>query len=257
MVATQTVQQSLDLDADLLITDLCPMDVLLQRIGRLQRHSVRPRPPGFEVPRAVVAVPSERDLGALLNERGKARPYHGLGIVYEDLRVLEATWLAMEESPVWRIPEMNRYLVERSVHSVALDRICEGRDPRWRAHGHLIVGSLRGEARQAELNIVDWTNWYSETNFPDGQRVPTRLGEDDRRVRFPEPLHSPFGLKVHELVVPGRWVRGVPADEDCAHSVSSDRAVTHFRFGGRQFTYDRFGLRLTADREDGDDDDGP
>lgn len=56
VVATQVAEQSFDVDVDLLISDLAPVDLLVQRAGRLHRHD-RPagaRPPGLRTPRVVI-----------------------------------------------------------------------------------------------------------------------------------------------------------------------------------------------------------
>lgn len=249
LAATQTVEQSLDIDADLLVTDLCPADVLLQRIGRLHRHE-RTRPDGFHQPRTVVLVPDSPNLGEHIRTRGehagRASGPHGIGTVYEDLRVLAATWSELRDRRTIRLPSESRSLVEAATHPEALEDGVPDGDGAWTDHARAMEGVRRAEAGLADLNLTDWSARFgdAESLFParPGERVRTRLGEGDRRAVLSEEITGPFGLPVREITVPA-WMAPDAVEEEGADVVRSDSGDVEFRFGSETYRYDRLGLR--------------
>ncbi len=105
LVATQVVEQSLDLDFDEMHSDLAPIDLLFQRVGRLWRHE-RERPPGFDR-RLVVHVPSDADVQAL--SFGPSRYVYDAGTLWLADRALRAR-------TTLRLPDDIRPLVEETYH---------------------------------------------------------------------------------------------------------------------------------------------
>ncbi|BDR57041.1 CRISPR-associated helicase Cas3' [Xylocopilactobacillus apis] len=64
VIGTQVLEQSLDIDFDVLYTDISPMDLLLQRAGRLHRHAIK-RPDKFKDPKLyVMGIESMGNYGA-------------------------------------------------------------------------------------------------------------------------------------------------------------------------------------------------
>lgn len=245
-VATQTVEQSLDIDADLLITDLCPMDVLLQRIGRLHRHD-RVRPKDFETARCIILTPENRDLNDSIDNSGQgSKGKHGLGTVYQDLRVLEATWQVLEDEEMeyWLIPKHNRELVERATHPKTLRGLVEQLGESWKLHQEHIAGQKFADKQLPGLVGIDFSEPFGKTGFAQELRkVKTRLGRDDYQVFLPEKMQGPFDETVEELTITEWQLDVVPEESELQdEDVESFDGGFKFTYYGKSFTYDRFGL---------------
>ena len=252
VVGTQTLEQSLDIDADLLITDLCPVDVLLQRIGRLHRHRGNDlhRPFDYGKPTCVVLTPPDNDLVPLLKSGQGANGLGPKGGVYEDLRVLEATRRLIVEHPEWEIPRMNRALVEGATHPKVLESLTDELGEEWQTHAVQIEGGDIGDGLTARGVTIRRDKSFFRDNrevvfVSDDENIRTRLGDDRIDIYFDGPQPSPFqgSHEIDKLAVSVRWL----PDGDAPDSVTPSPIDGGFEFGvgDRKFRYDRLGLRRT------------
>ncbi|MDE2773652.1 MAG: CRISPR-associated helicase Cas3' [Gemmatimonadota bacterium] len=248
VIGTQTLEQSLDIDADLLISDLCPVDVLLQRIGRIHRHVETGRPDDFAHPRCVVLVPE----GGLASGLDGGLIRYGLGMsrhggIYRDLRVLELTRRLIETRIEWSIPEANRSLVEEATHPERLSALEQELGDRWLDQANEAVGRAAAEQQIAKNHVLDRRQDLVDIEFPPlDETVRTRLGEDGPRISLDEPAEGPFGTPVETFNLPAHLFRGA-SGFPCESEIQAARLERtpqglELRIGPYSFGYDTSGI---------------
>lgn len=211
VVGTQVMEQSLDLDFDVMISDLAPVDLLLQRAGRLWRHERDGRPE--DAPRLYVIAPEPfaEPLADWLKN------FRGTGLVYENHGILWRSARAIFEHSIVNLPEDVRGLVEAvyAPDAPVPDALA--------AKSGKAMGRESAARAVAGQNLLNWQDGYAQGSgaWMSDVRTPTRLSDPSFTFRLglwengvitPCCVHKneDKSWAMSEITLSARWAESVP-----------------------------------------------
>ena len=217
LVATQVVEQSLDIDFDWLVTQLCPVDLLFQRLGRLHRHSRTHRPEGFKAPAATVLLPSEEGFGVL----GKI--YSHTRVMWRTQRAIEAlgedelhfpaayrAWIEpiYSEEPDDDEPGWVREGMETFEQDVFTQQLKARQMKRWAEQASLMDNDTNARAVTREgaqsITLVPYVQTAAGRLLLDGESIFEQLGEYQQQE----------ALALNQVNVPESWRKSLDTEPD-------------------------------------------
>lgn len=214
LIATQVVEQSLDVDFDVMISALAPIDLLLQRSGRLHRHE-RIRPSTLAKPRFIVLV------------NGDQTDLPGIGRIYYPWLLSKTEEILSDKKEIC-IPEEIRCLIE-AVYD-AKPELSDARINLWmeaKSNDNIKEGAAK-DVRYPEPS-PDWffaiENDYffeeSDDNLTDSNAMTRLSGKNIKIAVLPESIYDEkrlaapdiaYAKQVSDFCVSIRAELGIPSD---------------------------------------------
>lgn len=177
VVATQVIEQSLDIDFDVMVSDLAPIDLLVQRAGRLWRHRERnPHRPSTVSEELLVLSPDPSE-PVEANWEGALLP--GTRFVYPHAGVLWRTARAIASEGQFEVPARSRALIEAVYGS-------DECPPALAERADKTVGTENANRAVANYVCLKVDVGYngSAAQWVSDLRAPTRLSEAQTTVRL-------------------------------------------------------------------------
>ncbi len=180
LVATQVIEQSLDLDFDLVVSDLAPIDLLIQRAGRLWRHmDLRPaRNRPVEGPRLLVVSP---DPDRVEDDRWLFAQGQRGAYVYPNHALLWRTARVLFDKGGFAVPGDIRSMIEY-VYAPVGEAECP---PALQQMDEEHEGQQWGDRATAQFNLLNLHDGYASAgNWLEENILRTRLGEPTTTIRL-------------------------------------------------------------------------
>ena len=177
LIATQVVEQSLDLDFDFMVSDLAPIDLVIQRAGRLWRHKRR-RTSGSGLPELLIVSPCPvdnpaKDWASQISRRTRW--------VYEDHAKLWLTARLLKDMGEIETPEKSRTLIEK-----VYGRNVEKDVPESLSSSLIkLQGQEMANRMTAQNYLLSLNNGYCKgSEWEDEANALTRLSEPMTKIRL-------------------------------------------------------------------------